>query len=309
MRAKWRTPWRAANETRRAPNSPDALRHGSGATAPAPDKKIETVIVTGEKPPEEKAHDYIQTYAAPSFFLGKITRWHSKKYAICPQMVGLMPSLNAFVTARIRAVATQVGAPVNPKQICRANVLIIVTSTPQAMLDDIRANHENLLGFFQSPSQGDRLAKFTHPIQAWYETATEDINGAIAPDIYYDPLCPDYCAFAWTGLRARDGLISELNFVTIVADANKIAGMHLGALADYFTMLALSQTDSFDACQELPSITSLMSPDCPGSGLTEALSATDIAYLKGVYETDPGSSLITQKSVIAAEITKALESR
>ena len=107
-------------------------------------------------------------------------------------------------------------------------------------------------------------------------TATEDINGGVAPNTYYNPSCPDYCFFAVTGLRAKDGLINELNFVTIVADAGKIAGMHLGALADYFTMLALSQTDSFDACQELPSITTLMSPDCPGSGLTEALSAPQI---------------------------------
>ena len=145
-----------------------------------------------------------------------------------------------------------------------------------------------------------------HPIQAWYETTTEDTDGGIAPDTYYNPLCGDYCTFAWTGLRARDGLISELNFVTIVADAGKIAGMQLGALADYFTMLTLSQTDSFDACQALPSITSLMAPECPGSGLTQALSTTDMAYLKGVYEMDPATSLTIQKSIIASEITRAL---
>jgi hypothetical protein len=277
--------------------------------AAAPDKKVETVIVTGEKPPEEKAHDYIQTYTAPEPFLGKITRWHSKKYPICPKMVGFPQSYNDFVTARIREVAKLVGAPVNPKEDCRANVLIIVTSEPQSMLNDIRANHSNLLGYYSTPSAGDRLAKVNYPIQAWYMTATEDINGGVAPNTYYNPNCPDYCFFAVTGLRAKDGLINQLNFVTIVADANRIAGMHLGALADYFTMLALSQTDSFDACQELPSITSLMSPECPGSGLTEALSTIDLAYLKGVYEMDPGSSLTIQKSVIATEIRKALESR
>jgi hypothetical protein len=151
------------------------------------------------------------------------------------------------------------------------------------------------------------MAKVTHPIQAQYETMPVDFNGGIAPDTYYNPLCGDYCTFAVTGLRARDGLISELNFVTIVADAGKIAGMQLGALADYFTMLALSQTDSFDACQELPSITSLMVPECQGSGLAQALSTTDLAYLKGVYEMDPASSLTIQKSIIAGEIAKALE--
>ena len=85
--------------------------------------------------------------------------------------------------------------------------------------------------------------------------------------------------------------------------------MQIGPLADYIAMLALSQTDSFDACQDILSITSLMSPECPGSGMTQALSATDLAYLKGVYEMDPGGSLLTQQSTIAAEIAKALEDR
>jgi hypothetical protein len=127
--------------------------------AAAPDRKVETVVVTGEKPPAEQAHDYIQTYTAPEPFLGKITRWHSKKYPICPKMVGFPLSYNAFVTARIREVAKLVGAPVNPKQDCHANVLIIVTTEPQAMLNDIRANHSNLLGYYSTPSDADRLAK------------------------------------------------------------------------------------------------------------------------------------------------------
>ena len=127
----------------------------SAQPAPTPDKKVETVIVTGEKPPEEKAHDYIQTYTAPSFFLGKITRWTSKRHPICPQMVGFTPAFSAFVTARIRQVAKMVGAPVNPKESCAANVLIIVTTTPQALLDDIRAHHEDMLGYFQSPPKRD----------------------------------------------------------------------------------------------------------------------------------------------------------
>ena len=282
------------------------LALAAGAQAQPADKKVETITVTGEKPPAEKAHDFIQTYTQPTVFLGKITRWNSRRHPICPQMVGLTPSLNTFVTARIRDVAKMVDAPVSPTATCRANVLIIVTSTPQALLDDMRANHANMLGYYRSPAEADRMAKMNHPVQAWYQTATEDKDGGMAPDEFYNPRCLDYCKFAWTGLRARDGLMSELNFVTIVADSGKIAGMHLGALADYFTMLALSQTDSFDACQEIPSITSLMSPDCPGSGLTEALTGTDIAYLKGVYEMDAGGSLIAQKSVIAGEIKKAL---
>jgi hypothetical protein len=74
-----------------------------------------------------------------------------------------------------------------------------------------------------------------------------------------------------------DGLRSEFFHVVVVADLNKLAGYAIGSLADYIAMLALSQTDAFDACQELPSITNLMSVGCDTSRKTNAISDNDQA--------------------------------
>ena len=83
-------------------------------------------------------------------------------------MVGFPQSYNDFVTARIRG-SGQIGGRAGQswrKKSVHANVLIIVTTEPQAMLNDIRANHSNLLGYYSTQSAGDRLAKVNHPIQA-----------------------------------------------------------------------------------------------------------------------------------------------
>jgi hypothetical protein len=74
-------------------------------------------------------------------------------------------------------------------------------------------------------------------------------------------------------------------------------------------MMALSETDNFAACQDLPSITSLLSRNCPSAGLAEAASATDIAFLKGLYKMDGGGSTTVQRGTIAGEIRKSLEGR
>lgn len=289
--------------------APSALAQPARAPKTSSDPAIETVVVTAEKTPESIVHYYVRSYAAPEPHLEKITSWNFKKRHICPNTIGFTPSVNAFVTARIREVAAMVGAPVNPKQDCKSNIAVIVTPEPQALLDKIRADREDLLGYYQSPSEGDRLAMVNHPIQAWYATATEDYNGNSLPDVYYNPQCPFGCSYAVTGLRARDGLVSELRAVTIVADRNKITGYQLGAFADYVAMLALSRTQDFAACPETPSITSLVSPYCPSSGMTLAITATDLAYLRGVYKMDSGGSLRAQLSTIASEITKTLEAR
>jgi hypothetical protein len=69
-----------------------------------------------------------------------------------------------------------------------------------------------------------------------------------------------------------DGLRSEFFHVVVVADLNKLAGYAIGSLADYIAMLALSQTEAFYACQELPSITNLMSVGSDTSSKTNAIS-------------------------------------
>ena len=71
-------------------------------------------------------------------------------------------------------------------------------------------------------------------------------------------------------------------------------------------MVALSQTDNFTPCQELPSIASLMAADCATGGLATAITSVDIAYLKGLYSNDPERTPIIQRGGIARDVEKSL---
>jgi len=81
----------------------------------------------------------------------------------------------------------------------------------------------------------------------------------------------------------------------------------MGALADYIAVLALSQPASPDACQALPSIMDLTTPDCAAAKKPQAITGNDIAFLHGLYRGVPGGTLAEQKDAIAAQMKGALD--
>jgi hypothetical protein len=281
----------------------------------ASDPAIETVIVTGKITTDEATHNFIQNYAAPAPFLGKFARWN-KRNPVCPSAGGFPSGYDRFTVNRIKEVAAMVGAPVSQKAGCKPNMSIIVTKDAQGLMGEIRAHRTDLLGYYQSDAQADNLATMHFPVQVLYETATIDLDGHVVRDTdRWNPQCPDgnpsACVYATTGQRARDGLESAFYNVTVVVDAAKVDEyrLQMGALADYLAMVALSQTENFTPCEQLPSISSLMTPNCGTSGLVNAITATDVAYLKGVYTMDSGGSAIVQRGGIAGEVRKSLEGR
>jgi hypothetical protein len=285
----------------------------SGATLAQPaGHDVETVTSQAQKiPPDTVIHDFVKSYAKPTPLMGKFARW-SPGSPLCPQATGLTPAINLFVRDRIRAVAGQVGAPL-AKLPCRPNMVVLFTPHPQALLDAIRNSRSDLLGY-HFVAQEAAMTRVSHPIQAWYATATRDYNGVLRAD---DPQAFDQCVLehsliacsaASMGTHVKDGERSEMSTVTVVVDSGRIAGLQLGAVADYIAMLALSQTSAFETCQPLISIANLMSPDCVAQKAQE-LTDTDIAFLKGLYAMDPDILGVGQPARLAHQMEVALGKR
>jgi hypothetical protein len=75
-----------------------------------------------------------------------------------------------------------------------------------------------------------------------------------------------------SGSRINNGLSNGFFNVVIVAEPGRLYDYEIGALADYITMLALSQPASLDACQVLPSISNMLAgavPPYPAGSPTE----------------------------------------
>ena len=259
-----------------------------GAPGKPAQKTIEEITVYGEK--EKIVRDFVGSYAAPvPSLIGQIARWNVE---ICPVTVGLSAGFNTFVTSRVKEVAALVGAPVeaagDAKTPCKTNIQIIFTPYPQGLMDAVRKKASWLLGFHYF-AQAKGLATFSYPIQSWYATATADSNGTLTADDLGFGNCgswglADACSATVKGRRLGKGFRSEFMVVSVVVDMTKIGDLEIGPIADYIAMLALAQTKSFDECRELASVANLLAPGCAADKKANALTVTDIAYLRALYQ-------------------------
>jgi len=275
--------------------------------------QVESVTVTATR--DKQIQQYVQARAVPSRAAGKLGRWETP---ICVKAEGLKPEPLEFVVRRVKAVAVQVGAPVNSDPSCRENVEIGFASDPQSVMDYVRDKHIDYLGPYNNASEAGKMARMIRPIQAWYATLTIDASGESQsdtpsrgiPKCWDPPLCrlmitaPAHQA---TDTRVSDGIRTGFRNVIVLADRDRLANMEMGALADYISFLVLAQPAGLDDCVDLPSILNSLAPKCAAE--TAELSTTDIAYLTGLYKMNTDRFLANQKEQIAFQMKKALGTR
>lgn len=276
----------------------------ASAGAPAP-SDTESVTVTGTKL-REVFHKFLKDFVAPTPVTGSVARWRRR---ICPLVLGQDSHFNTFIAQRIEYVALAAGAHVSTDASCTPNIEVVFTTTPQALLDSVRKQHVLYLGYAESNAQLDKLAMVTRPIQAWYMTETRDAKGrrtidspilaSVNGQFMFEPE-----AFASTGSRIDSGIDSGFFHVLIVVDSTKLAGEKILPLADYISLLALTQVSSLNTCQQLSSIVNIMAADCDHSA--DGLTPFDMAYLRGLYRMGDGRTLMFQRNDIASTMADAL---
>lgn len=294
---------------------------GTASAQPAK-PPTENVTVTGTRS-REVLESFVQSRATSARVTGKIARWEDD---VCPLTVGLASRYAAFISKRVRDVAQEAGAPVNAHSDCRPNIEIVFTTTPQALIDNIKKKQPEFLGYFDNNDQRDALAAVNRPIQAWYLTESKDLRGNVQVDsgktagtgmeITYacpppqDGMCTLHLSNAHgnsvTGNRLGDGMRSAFTNILIVAEPGKLLDDEIGTLADYVALLSLTQLSSLDTCQQLPSISNLLAKDCaPVKELTD----NDRAYLKGLYRMGADRTLGVQRAQITYDMQQSLEGK
>jgi len=307
------------------PVSPPAAKGGPSTT-------VSPVTVTASANPQAiqtQAHTFVRSYAAaPNPEIGQIGRWHDP---VCVQVEGLpQADQAAMIKTRIEGVAQAVGLPA-ARAGCKANVEIVFTDQPQRTMDIVAQRREDLLGYGHLHDR-DRLKQVTHPIQAWYKTATrggmEDKVGlafAVFKDHFgnavYDTLLPGQTTQDETvddpGNAAPAGCANSPHFtacltsvfknVFVVVDSKAMQGKDLGVVADDLVMLALSQPKSLDGCNALSSVVDLFAKSaCPRRDPPDGLTPADAAYLTALYDSNSEADKAGEQADIAGRMAKIL---
>ncbi len=257
-------------------------------------------------------NEFVQSHAKPSSLIGQVGRWRE---AVCPIVSGLQGTYGEYVARQITSTARNVGARTRAAgKKCDANIEVVFTSQPQALLDRIASKYHPLLGYYRA-SEVRQVTTFTHPVQAWYVTGTRSLDYQPPIQCFYkcggvyppDPSAtPPYVpglevdsergagsgsinSGGQAGSHLNKGLRSEFIHVLIIADSNAVAKYPVQSIADYIALLALTRIASLDACSELPSILNLFAAGCAAPPV--AITAADTAYLRALYATDLDQNL------------------
>ncbi|HTV95450.1 MAG TPA: STN domain-containing protein [Steroidobacteraceae bacterium] len=293
--------------------------HADPAPSPLPSMQLPDVAVTAPRPPtaEELAGNSVFQFivhhgsthypASVQAAGGGLLRWRGgRPETVCPVTVGLPQGFDDFVTARVRAVAAFVGAPVQPDARCIPNVQIIFTTDPQKPMREVqRWAAQSLWVRYQHQMQKELAVSSQHAIQAWYITAgggssilnrDPTLIGRLDLEALWPLVIP-------TGLHVNDSSRSILS-VVIVIDTAKVAGATIGSIADYIAMIALTVVQTPDHCDPLPSILDLMSPTCAAREKPTRLTAGDLAFLKALYYHNTGLGRTLSRDDIETNMIK-----
>jgi hypothetical protein len=277
---------------------------GAPAAAPssAPASTVSGVTVTAPEKPNplvDPTTQFVRQHLPESTFSEQYPRFRD---AVCVHVQGLPPEYGDFIAKRLVAIAAQVHAPVATAADCKPNVHVVFDTEPQMLLNDMAKRKDILLGFYWNASDLKRLAAFNRPIQSWYVTRTRSQSGESRLEIH-DPT--DYLnpRVGRAGSRLSNGMSTEVVHSLIVADANKVAGEKIEAIADYIAVLALARWQGAQRCSSIPTILNLMAEGCADP--PEAATAADLALLSGLYSVDPRELGSQQRATIASAIRKA----
>lgn len=276
--------------------------------------EIPDVTVTAPRPPTDQElagdslHQFVLHHATVHYLntgvRGNLAHWRGGKQSICPVTQGLDPGYNAFVTARLRALASYVGAPVQKDPQCKDNVQILFTTKPQETMKSV----EKWASFYFRYRYGAirRLIEYRNDqaINGWYITTS---GGAIVLNadlglqrLNLAPLWPRI-----TPNWPNDiGDMSGIGVVILVIDTTKVAGYAIGTIADYAAVLTLSVVQSPARCDALPSILDVMSPSCGTHEPPAGITAGDLAFLKALYYRNTGLGSSPSRDEIQANMLR-----
>jgi len=283
------------------------------APARAADNAMETVEVTASR---EKMRREIQT------FVHKVTRLEGEFVGrwgefVCPMAAGVSDAQAQFIQSRIIEVQNTVRKKKStPDAKCKPNLFVIITDEADQVLEDWK---ERDPGMFRWKSrEGVSRSGGTGPVRTWHNAILTisdvgAVNSASAlPQVAGDarvttgsrlnisaPSCP-------LNGRIVAGCWEHINAVVVLVDASKTGKVSLAQLADFISVVSLSQIDLSSDLGGIDSILRLFAqprPEVPPAGITE----WDYAFLKGLYRAS--YSPVNQQRDVAARMVRELAPR
>jgi hypothetical protein len=215
-----------------------------------------------------------------------IARWHEP---VCPLVAGLPRNEGEFILARLSSIARAADVPLAPEK-CTANFFVVVTPEPNELLVKWRHRDRRLFDNTYGEAKVRAFINTSRPIRVWFNAV---FTGSDGMPFYADLLPAGASGGANmntypTNSRARGSRllyddVRALTTAIVVVDANRLAGVNLGELADYIAMTGLAEITLNNDFGDASTILQLFRAGAESR--PEGLTVWDRAFLKSLYTT------------------------
>jgi hypothetical protein len=251
-----------------------ALLSAAAHTATTP---LETVEVTASR---EKVRREIQT------FVHKVTRLEGEFVGrwgvpICPMVVGVSDAQAQFIEHRLIEVQDTVRqrqAVTQPK--CRPNLFVIITDEADQVVAGWKERDPGM--FRWKTREGVSRSGGTGAVRTWHNAIEEPADGTASTGTRLTRNLPSSKPSCPVTGRIAAGCWEHITTAVVLVDATKTGNVSLAQLADFISVVGLSQLDLSADLGGIDSVLRLFAqppPDVPPTGLTE----WDYAFLNGLY--------------------------
>jgi hypothetical protein len=271
------------------------------AQQPAADPEPEEVIVQGSADRDRQISDFVGALT-PARVGGQLSRFD---FAVCPATVGMTPTSNAAVTARLRRVAQGAEIPVAEPG-CRPNVLVLVTRNKRELIERMARQYPAY--FTDIPDYRVRqLARSPGPVAAWH---VEGLLSADGIEVPRDQLTGQRVLESTNIGASRLSVPSRPHFMAaiVVVELNALAGLTTTQLADYAAMRAFARTEPQRLSgSTAPTILSVLEAPM-GSEVPITLTQWDLSFLRALYSSSQNLLANQERGELRDRLRRDLES-
>lgn len=259
-------------------NPPPPPGQDPGSQVESPDTDLGTVVVTGERPFEDRAAAFIEEVTAPPRGRG-LARWDR---AICVGAANMNPRYAQLMIDRVSMIALELGLEIGEPG-CRSNIMIAVaTDADELAAALVRDEPDSFRPALAQTDLGSRALELFQttdaPVRWWHVSlpVTVDTGDRAIR------LRGEEASFVTVrdASRLRSNVRDDLARVVIILDTAQIGGVPYGALSDYVALVALAQIDPAADTSAWPSILNLFGSGEAPAGLTD----WDRDYLQALYD-------------------------
>ncbi len=239
---------------------------------------------------------------------GQLSRFEEP---VCPLAIGLPRAISRAVEARIRFVASQVGARVAPLP-CRANLTMIVASDGHDFLTAL-ANKRSILFGTLPAHEFRRLQGSSGPVWTWQQTLPKRRDGGPVEFIgaIGDPprrvAKGAYVASNVDLSRLTSPVRLDTGAAFVLLSLRRVGGMTVRQIADFSAMVGLAGIkDTAPDDLDHDSILTAYRAEIAATQVPPEATAFDIAYLDALYSGESGFTVDRKTAAMAGQIERTL---